>query len=335
MTSMALSSYRRGVNHLADDSTADTGRMMAVRAHQRGGPETLVYEPAPRPSVAADEVMVAVDAAGITFAELSWDPSWTDDAGRDRTPVIPAHEVAGSVIEVGSAVSSLSLGDEVFGLVPFTHDGAAAELVAMPAAILAGRPRTISAVEAASLPLAALTAWQALVGHAGVQLGERVLVHGGAGGVGVYVVQIAAWLGAEVIATAGADDLDFVGSLGASRVLDYATEPFRELLSDIDVVIDTVGGDTLLGSFDVVRRGGRIVTLSAPAPVGMAEQFGVSATFFIVEPNRDDLTQIATLVDAGDVRPVVSQTFPLSATREAYESATRPHPPGKTVLVVR
>ncbi|MEO5901386.1 MAG: NADP-dependent oxidoreductase [Ilumatobacteraceae bacterium] len=311
--------------------------MMAVRAHRRGGPETLVYEPAPRPSPEPHEVMVAVDAAGITFAELSWDLSWTDAAGRDRTPVIPAHEVAGSVVEVGSAVRTMSLGDEVYGLVPFTHDGAAAELITMPASMLALRPRTITAVEAASLPLAALTAWQALVDHAGVQLGERVLVQGGAGGVGVYVVQIAAWLGAEVLATAGADDLEFVESLGASRALDYAAAPFQELLSniDVDVVIDTVGGDTLLGSFEVVRRGGRIVTLSAPPPAGIAERLGIGASFFVVQPNHDDLTQLAALVDAGDLRPVVSRTFPLAATRAAFESATRPHPPGKTVLVVR
>ena len=309
--------------------------MMAVRAHRRGGPETLVYEPAPRPSVEAHEVLVAVDAAGITFAELSWDLSWTDADGRDRTPVIPAHEVAGSIVGVGSDVRGLAPGDEVYGLVPFAHDGAAAELVALPADILAPRPRTVTATEAASLPLAALTAWQALVDHAGVQPGERVLVHGGAGGVGVYVVQIAAWLGAEVVATASADDLEFVQTLGATQALDYASTPFHELVSDLDVVIDTVGGDTLLSSFQAVRRGGRIVTLSAPPPQDIADHYGVSATFFVVEPNRDDLTRLAALVDAGDVRPVVSQTFPLAAARQAFESVTQPHPPGKTILTVR
>jgi NADPH:quinone reductase-like Zn-dependent oxidoreductase len=309
--------------------------MMAVRAHRRGGPETLVYEPAPRPAVAPDEVLVAVDAAGITFAELSWDLSWTDADGRDRTPVIPAHELSGSVVEVGTAVRSMSLGDQVYGLVPFTHDGAAAEFTSMPADILALRPQTATGIEAASLPLAALTAWQALVDHAGVQLGERVLVQGGAGGVGGYLVQIAAWLGADVWATAGSDDLDFVHSLGASRVFDYATPAARDVITDVDVVVDTVGGDTLLGSFELVRRGCRIVTLSAPAPPAMAERYGVTATFFVVEPNRDDLMQLATLVDTGAVRPVVSQTFALPDTRLAFESASRPHPPGKTIVVVR
>jgi NADPH:quinone reductase-like Zn-dependent oxidoreductase len=309
--------------------------MMAVRAHRRGGPETLVYEQAPRPIPGPDEVLVQVDAAGITFAELTWDLSWTDASGRDRTPVIPAHELAGSVVEVGAEVGMLSVGDEVYALVPFTHDGAAAELIALPADILAVRSAGITAIEAASLPLAALTAWQALVDHAAVQLGERVLVHGGAGGVGVYAVQIAAWLGAEVIATAAAADEELVRSLGAVRVLDYAAEPFDALLDDLDVVIDTVGGDTLLRSFDVVRRGGRIVTLSAPPPQDVAERLGVTATFFVVEPNRDDLNQLTALVDAGDLRPVVAQTFPLAATRDAFESVSRPRPPGKTVLVVR
>jgi NADPH:quinone reductase-like Zn-dependent oxidoreductase len=309
--------------------------MMAVRAHRRGGPESLVYEPAPRPSVAPDEVLVAVDAAGITFAELSWDLSWTDADGRDRTPVIPAHELSGSVVEVGADVRTMSLGDQVYGLVPFTRDGAAAEFTSMPANILALRPQTATGIEAASLPLAALTAWQALVDHAGVQLGERVLVQGGAGGVGGYVVQIAAWLGADVWATAGADDLDFVQSLGAARVFDYATPAARDVITDVDVVVDTVGGDTLLRSFELVRRGCRIVTLSAPPPLAMAERYGVTATFFVVDPNRDDLMQLATLVDTGAVRPVVSQTFPLPDTRLAFESASRPHPPGKTIVVVR
>ena len=309
--------------------------MMAVRAHRRGGPETLVYEPAPRPSPAAHEVLIAVEAAAITFTELTWDLSWLDAEGHDRTPVIPAHEVAGTVVELGSAVHTIALGDHVYGLVPFTHDGAAAELITLPASIVAPRPRTITAVEAAALPLAALTAWQALVAHAGVQLGERVLVHGGGGGVGVYVVQIATWLGAEVLATASADDLDFVHSLGASQVFDYAVTRVQDVASEVDVVIDTVGGDTLAASFDVVRRGGRIVTLSAPPPSGVAELHGVTASFFVVEPNRDDLVQLTALVDSGDMRPVVSQTFQLAATREAYESCAQPHPPGKTVLVVR
>src|ERR1700735_3419148 len=173
-------------------STVDT--MMALRAHTRGGPEQLVYEQAPAPVPGPGEALVAVHAAAITFAELTWDLSWTTRDGRDRTPVIPSHEMSGTVAALGPGTSGVGPGDEVYGLIAFDRDGAAAEYVAMPAAELAARPRSVSHQAAAALPLAALTAWQALVDHAALKAGERVLVHGGAGGVGVYGVQLAAAL---------------------------------------------------------------------------------------------------------------------------------------------
>ena len=285
--------------------------MWALRAHRRGGPEMLVYEQAPRPTPKDDEVLVAVTAAAITFAELTWDLSWTSLDGEDRTPVIPSHEVSGIVAEVGSPACDVAVGDAVFGLLPFDRDGSAAEFVAAPASVLARRPRTITPVEAASLPLPALTAWQALVEHAELQRGERVLVHGGAGGVGVYAVQLAADLGAEVVATAAGDDTAFVAALGASRVIDYRRQAFDELLSDLDVVVDTVGGSTLDRSYDVVRAGGRLVTLSAPPSQAEAARRGIDASFFVVRPDRDQLAHLGSLVEDGRLRPVVAQTFAL------------------------
>ncbi len=175
--------------------------MMALRAHARGGPEQLVFEQAPVPVPGPGEALVEVHAAGITFAELTWDLSWTTRDGRDRTPVIPSHEVSGVVRGLGEMARGLPAGQEVYGLIAFDRNGAAAGYVTAPAADLAGRPRSVSHVQAASLPLAALTAWQALTDHAGLQPGERVLVQGGAGGVGVYAVQLAAILGADVTAT--------------------------------------------------------------------------------------------------------------------------------------
>lgn len=309
--------------------------MTALRAHRRGGPEVLTVERAPIPVPAPGEVLVEVHAAAITFDELTWDETWTRD-GVDRTPVIPSHEVSGIVTATADDVTDVSVGDEVYGLIRFDRDGAAAEYVAVPAVDLATRPATVTHVVSAALPLAGLTAWQALVDHADVQPGERVLVHGGTGGVGALTVQIAAILGADVTTTIRSDAHDLVTAFGARRVVDTRTEPFDGHSAEYDVVIDTVGGETLERSFATLRPGGRLVTLSAPPPAGRAEASGVTATFFIVVPDRDQLTRLAELVDASHLQVAIAGTFALSEGRAAFESGRGPHRrPGKTVLVVR
>ncbi len=309
--------------------------MRALRAHTRGGPETLVYESAPMPVPGPGEVLVSVHAGAITFDELTWDQTWTDATGRDRTPIIPSHEVSGSVDVLGSGVVDFTVGDEVYGLIDFDRDGAAAEFVTVPIGGLARKPSTVSHVEAAALPLAALTAWQALVDHAALSAGQTVLVHGGAGGVGAYAVQLAATLGANVIATARGTHADFVRELGAGRVIDFTNDAFEDTVRDVDVVIDTVGGDTMTRSFAVLRPGGHLVTLGAPPPEGEAEKFSVRATFFVVTPMPEQLVHLAELVDAGRLRAVVSSTYPLAEGRRAFESGPTDPQPGKTVLVVR
>ncbi|KKC02798.1 NADP-dependent oxidoreductase [Mycobacterium nebraskense] len=307
--------------------------MTALRAHRRGGPEQLVVERAAIPVPAAGEVLVAVHAAAITFDELTWEETWTRD-GVSRTPVIPSHEVSGVVSEAASGVADFAPGDEVYGLIRFDRDGAAADFVCVPAADLAGKPSTASYTVAAALPLAGLTAWQALVDHAGVRAGEAVLVNGGAGGVGALTVQLAAMLGARVTATVRSDAGELVRGYGAVRVIDVRTQAFDDGV--YDVVIDTVGGETLDRSFPVLRRGGRLVTLSAPPPAGKADEYGVTATFFIVVPNRDQLVELAALVDSGRLRVEIAETFPLEKGREAFESGRRPsRRAGKTVIVVR
>lgn len=279
--------------------------------------------------------MVAVHAAAITFAELGWAETWTS-AGVERKPTIPSHEVSGVVDALGDGVSDLAVGDEVYGLVPFDRNGVAAECVAVPAMSLAGRPRTVSHVVAAAVPLAALTAWQALVDHAAVQPGERVLVHGGAGGVGGVATQLAALLGAHVTATALGVDAARVRDFGAHRVIDVQTEEFDAQRGVFDVDVDTVGGMTLERSFPVLRPGGRLGTLQAPPSTTTADEHEVIRMFFIVRADRSALTQLAEMVDAGRLRVAIAGTFPLSDGRAAFESATaRPRQPGKTVLVVR
>ncbi len=314
--------------------TALSATMMALRAHARGGAEQLVYEPAPAPAPGPGEALVAVHAAAITFAELGWDLSWTTRDGRDRTPVIPAHEVSGTVTALGPVTDGPAVGDEVYGLIDFDRDGAAAEYVTLPAAHLTARPLSVSHVAAATLPLAALTAWQALVDYAAVEPGERVLVLGGAGGVGAYAVQLAVILGADVTATGFERHRDFVLGLGAATfVASGAGE--AALPEGFDVIIDTVGGAALDASYGLARRGGRLVTLGAPPSAEKAAALGVHAMFFVVTPDTVELARLAGLTDEGKLRPVVSQTFPLRDGRQAFESYARPRPPGKTVLVVR
>ena len=311
------------------------GTMMALRAHARGGPEQLVYEQAPVPTAGPGEALIAVHAAAITFAELTWDLEWTSRDGKDRTPVIPSHEMSGTVAGLGNGVAGLAVGDEVIGLVDFDRDGAAAEYVVMPAASLAAKPRPLSHVAAATLPLAALTAWQALVDHAALQPGEQVLVQGGAGGVGIFAVQLAAILGGHVTATGRSTDAGFVRDLGAERFISAEAGSPSQAAPGFDVVIDTIGGAVLDGSYGLLRQGGRLVTLGAPPDQELAARYKLQAMFFVVEPDASELAKLAEMAGTGRLRPVISQTFPLAEGQQAFESGAAPRPPGKTVLIVR
>jgi NADPH:quinone reductase-like Zn-dependent oxidoreductase len=311
------------------------GTMMALRAHARGGPEQLVYEQAPAPSPGPGEVLIAVHAAAITFAELTWDLEWTNRDGKNRTPVIPSHEVSGIVVGLGVGVAGLAAGDEVIGLIDFDRDGAAAEYVVMPAAGLAVKPQSLSHVAAATLPLAALTAWQALADHAALQPGEQVLVQGGAGGVGIFAVQLAAILGGYITATGRSTDAGFVRDLGADRFISTEAGRPSQPAGGFDVVIDTVGGAVLDGSYGLLREGGRLVTLGAPPDQALAGRHKVRAMFFVVEPDANELSRLAEMADTGRLRAVISQKFPLAEGQKAFESGGKVRRPGKTVLVVR
>ena len=319
----------------SDNPGEVVAEMTALRAHRQGGPEVLVVERAPVPVPAADEVLVAVHAGAITFDELKWPQTWTRD-GVSRTPVILSHEVSGVVSDIGSDVADFAIGDQVCGLIGFERDGAAADFVAVPAVDLAPKPLTLSHPVAAVLPLAGLTALQALTDHAAVRAGESVLVHGGAGGVGALTVQLAAIIGADVSATIRSDGADLVRGFGAKRVIDVRTEEFDANGAIYDVVIDTVGGDTLDRSFGVLRRGGRLITIAGTPAEGAADQYGVTAKFFLVTSNREQLTNLAALVDSGRLHVEIAETFPLDSGREAFESGRlQSRRAGKTVIVVR
>jgi NADPH:quinone reductase-like Zn-dependent oxidoreductase len=307
--------------------------MKAIRIHTPGVLEELVYEDIPPPRPGEGEVMVRVYATGITPMELTWKTS----TGAVRPlPIIPGHELSGVVSEVGPGVTDVSVGDAVYALTDFSRDGAEAEYtIALPSE-LASKPQTLNHVQAAAVPLSALTAWQALFDHAKISAGETILVHGAAGGVGIFAVQFAHWIGANVIGTASTHNRDLLRELGTDEIIDYTTTRFEDMVRDANVVLDTVGGDTLKHSWGVLRKGGRLVTIAGEArpkqPAAAAH--GVRTAWFIVKPNRNQLTEIADLIDAGQVRVVVESVLPLSEARQAYERGRSGHRRGKIVLRV-
>lgn len=308
--------------------------MKAVRLHGRGVNE-LRYEDAPVPALLPGDALVRVFATGVTPTELEWDETYRNSDGSPRIPGIPGHEVAGVVESVASDVSDLHAGDAVYGLTDFPRDGAAAEFAAVHGANLAPAPKTIDFLHAAAISLSGLTAWQAFFTHADLRPGQNVLIHGASGGVGVFAVQLARWRGARVSVTARRKDEPFLRGLGAETVIDYTAERFEEILSNQDVILDTIGGQTQERSWKVLRRGGLMINLRGPLPHGKLAEFGVRGVFFIVQPSRSDLTQLANLVDKGFLKSVVSEILPLSEARRAFRPLPAGHAPGKIVLKVR
>ena len=287
------------------------------------------------PEVGSSEVLVEVHAAAVTPGELDWDETWQSVDGADRTPVVPSHEFSGVIVRVGGDVSSPTPGTEVYGLIDFNHDGAAAEFVSLPQEAVVRRPARLSHVESAALPLAALTAWQALADHARLQRGERVFIQGGAGGVGSLAVQLAKALGAEVTATASEDDQQLVKTLGADRVVPSVAAALSPGEPLFDVLLNTFPGPVPEESYGLVRRGGRLVTLAQPPDQSMAERHGIQGIFFIVASDPEELQRIADRAEASELRPVVARTLPLADASTAYGPAPAPRRPGKTVLAVR
>lgn len=308
--------------------------MKAIRTHMRGGPEALVYEDAPIPKMRDGDALVRVHAAAITPTEFTWNSTFTTADGKVRLPIVPSFEVSGVVEDVQPGTSGVQVGEAVYGLLNFWRDGAAAEYVAVAAAGLAPKPKVLDHVDAAAVPLSGLTAWQALFDHAGLSRGDRILIHGAGGGVGTFAVQLAHWRGAHVVGTASPAKAAFLHGLGADEVLDYTSIRFENEVRDMDVVLDTVGGDTLDRSWAVLRPGGVLVTIAGDAPESIAAEHGVRGVSFLVQPNRTQLNELAGLIDAGAIRPVVEAVLPLSRARQAYERGLRGHNQGKLVLRV-
>jgi NADPH:quinone reductase-like Zn-dependent oxidoreductase len=235
--------------------------MRALRIHERGGPEGLSYEEAPRPEPGTGDVLVRVGAASFTPTELTWPSTWVDRLGHDRRPVIPGHEVSGVVEALGFGTTRFAVGDAVYGLTDWYRDGSLAEYVAVEGRNLAPKPASLDHVRAAALPMPGLTAWQALFVHGGLSGGQTVLIHGAGGGVGSVAVQLARAAGARVIATGRAGVRDLVTELGAERFVDLDRERFEDVAQEVDLVVDLVGGETLRRSGATVREGGVVVSV--------------------------------------------------------------------------
>jgi NADPH:quinone reductase-like Zn-dependent oxidoreductase len=308
--------------------------MRAIRQEVLGGPEVLREVEVERPEPGFSQVLVKVHAAGVNPTD------WGHRAHGiflGPPPFILGWDVSGVVVATGFGVTLFKPGDEVFGMLPYPFGvGSHAEYVAGPARAFANKPGNVDHVQAGALPLAALTAWQALNDTAHLQPGQRVLIHAAAGGVGHLAVQIAKARGAYVIGTASAKNHDLVASLGADEVIDYHAVPFEKVATGIDVVLDPITGDYTARSLRTLRPGGILVSLLpfAPETRAEAERLGVRAELMLVEHDRRGMTAIADLVTEGRLRPVVAGTFPLAEAAQAHELGETRHVAGKLVLTV-
>jgi NADPH:quinone reductase-like Zn-dependent oxidoreductase len=302
--------------------------MRAVRFHDYGPPENLVVERVPRPEPKAGEVLVRVHAAGVNPVDWKIRKGFLKDNMPIPLPSIPGADVAGIVEDVGPDVSTFQRGQAVFG----RATGAYAEYAVAPATTLALKPRHLSFDEAATIPIGACTAWRGIFDVGGLQAGQRLLVHGAAGGVGLFAVQLGRWKGAHVIGTASAANVEFVRSLGAETVIDYGATRFEDVVRDVDVVLDTIGGAIQDRSWQLLKAGGILVETGGPIQEQKAKEHGVRASSVASQVATDLLQQISDLVEAGTIVAVVGKVFPLEEARQAHTLSETGHGRGRIVL---
>jgi NADPH:quinone reductase-like Zn-dependent oxidoreductase len=307
-------------------------KMKAVVAHEYGAPDVLKFEEVPRPEPNGDEVLVRVIASSVNPADpLTLSGKYAKEFGT-HLPLIPGYDIAGIVEKTGADVTRLKVGDAVYGYPTF--GGGWADYVAVKEWEVAAKPKSLSFVEAAAVPMGALTAWQALVDVAKLQPGQTVLIHGGSGGVGSFAIQIAKIRGARVIATASTANQELLKQLGADVAVDYTKTKFEDVAKNVDAVLDPVGKETLARSYGVVKKGGIVMSLVALPDRAELQKRGIRGAAISVHPDAKDLTEIAQLIDAGKIKPVVSQVLPLDEAVAAQQQAATHHTRGKVVLRV-
>jgi NADPH:quinone reductase-like Zn-dependent oxidoreductase len=304
--------------------------MKAIRIHEPTGISGLVYEEVPDATPGLGDVLVKVAACGITHNELDW-PVWTCRAGHQRASVIPGQEVSGVVAALGYGTAGIAVGDEVYGLADQLRDGAAAEYIAVEARNVAPKPRTADHVQAAAVPRAGLTAWQALFDHGKLASGQTVVIHGAGGAVGSTAVQLARWVGAQVIGTGRGRARPLATELGADRFIALDADRLEDAVGQADLVVDTIGGEVLARSPALLRPGGTLVTIK-PAAQLPATRDDIKTVVFVQESSRAQLTELARLIDEGHLRPQVGAVYPLAQAAEAFRAKAAGGIPGRIVL---
>src|SRR5437773_200460 len=313
---------------------ADKPTMKAVVIHEYGGPEVLKYEDVPQPEPKQDQLRIRVIAAGVNPVDGMIRSGMFDKEGHRAFPVILGGDISGVVEKVGSNITKFKSGDPAFAYVSLDNSGGYAQYAVVTEREAAPKPKSLTYVEAAAVPIVALTAWQALIDTAKLKAGQTVLIHGGSGGVGSFAIQIAKAHGAKVIATASAANQELLKQLGADVAIDYTKQNFENVAKDVDVMLDSIGKDTLARSYGVMKKGGIIVSLVArPDPAELAKH-GIRGEALSVDPNSDELSEIGKLIDEKKINVIVSQTFPLSEARKAQEQVATGHTRGKIVLKV-
>ncbi|MEH2463484.1 NADP-dependent oxidoreductase [Nostoc sp.] len=307
--------------------------MKAIRIHAYGGAENLKYDEVPRPEPQAGQVLIQVYAAGVNPIDWKIREGFFQQVNDYSLPVIAGADVAGVVTSVGDGVTTLQPGQAVYGTADMALSGAYAEYAVGYADAIAPKPKTLDYIYAASVPIVAITAWQALFDGANLQPEQSVLIHGGAGGVGRYAIQLAKWKRARVIATASAANLDDLRNLGADQVIDYASQPFEQQVKDVDVVLDLVGGETQARSWQIIRPGGVLVSTLGVPESGIPQGIKAVPVFANLRANSQ-LQQIAQLIDDGQIKASIEQVFELAEAAKAQEVSQHGHPRGKLVLQV-
>src|SRR6266404_7063644 len=308
--------------------------MKAVVLNEYGGPEVLKYEDAPRPEPKDNEILIRVIAAGVNPVDGMVRAGMFAKYSQNAFPMIPGYDVAGIVEKTGANMEKYKPGDAVYAYIGLKEGGAYAEYAVATGKEASPKPKSLTFEEAAAVPLAAETAWQALFDTAKLSAGQSVLIHGGSGGVGSFAIQFAKARGAKVFATASTSNQDLLKQLGADVAIDYTKQKFEDIAKDVDVVMDSIGKDTLARSYGVVKKGGFIVSLVARPNPAELEKHGIRGGVLSVEPNADELAEIGKLIDEKKIKVVVSQILPLADAAKAQEQAATGHTRGKIVLKV-
>jgi NADPH:quinone reductase-like Zn-dependent oxidoreductase len=307
--------------------------MKAIVVHEFGGPEMLKYEDAPRPEPKEGEVLIRVMAAGVNPVDAAI-RAGRFNRGGGSLPLIPGMDVAGVVEKTGAKVTKFKADDPVYAYLSFKEQGGYAEFAIAREDEVSLKPKAITFEGSAAVPLAATTAWQALVETAKIDKGQTVLIHGGSGGVGHFAIQIAKARGAKVIATASTPNQDLMKELGADQTIDYTTTKFEDAVKDVDVVLDAVRGDTLARSYGVVKKGGIVVSITGQPDQAECEKRGIRGASLMAHPDAKVLEELAKLIDEKKIKPVVSQQLPLKEAAVAHEQIATRHTRGKIILKV-